>query len=119
MTESEILRIERELYVKLPQEYIKVMREYSDLHIQPYESCTLSDDIGLIIGMNKGFRNGEFGGADWPLNHFTFGHDGAGNHYFLDLNLAQSPVYIKDHETHEIGIEAPDFNTWISQLQNQ
>jgi hypothetical protein len=101
MNEIELLEIEKELNISLPDEYIGVMKNFEKFELDEDE-CGLFNDSELIIGINKGFRNGEFGEYNWPDNYFTFGHDGGGNHYFINLEESTYSIYMIDHETHQI-----------------
>lgn len=49
----------------------------------------------------------------WPLNFFTFGQNGFGDHYFLDLQLDNCVVFCKWHETGEITEVASNLRSFI------
>jgi len=108
-------RIERELGIRLPGEYRALVLTYP-LGLGPsgpdYE---LLDDAGEIIAVNRRLREDGFFGMPWPAHFFSFGGDGSGNEYYLDLRKEPSPVYFADHEGTLYSEQWPSLDAWLAE----
>jgi len=108
-------RIERELGIRLPGEYRALVLTYP-LGLGPsgpdYE---LLDDPGEIIAVNRRLREHGFFGMPWPAHFFSFGGDGSGNEYYLDLRKEPSPVYFADHEGTLYEEQWPSLDAWLAE----
>jgi hypothetical protein len=111
---ADVNDIEARLGVTLPAAYRAVMTNYPFVG-KDWANCQLEKNLEELIVTNLAFRQGEFGGLAWPDSRFTFGHDGAGNSFFLDLATDDPAVYCVDHETHAVTREAADLQAWANQ----
>jgi hypothetical protein len=75
----------------------------------------MEDDAKLLIELNMEFRRDGFILEPWPENWFTFGDNGCGDHYFLDLHLGSGPVFCKSHEGGGVSEAAADLRTFVNQ----
>ena len=115
MVSDDLDRIERELIVRLPGNYRALVLTYP-LGLGPsgpdYE---LLDDPGQIITINRQYRDDGFFGMPWPAHFFSFGGDGNGNAYYLDLRKEPSPVYFADHEGSLYSEQWPSLEVWLAE----
>jgi hypothetical protein len=114
MTEQDLSRIETALSISLPIEYREIMLATQYDYSADYwlAMCEMPDDADLIIKWNREFRQNGFSSMDkWPLNFFTFGQNGFGDHYFLQLDSCR--VFCKWHETGEITEVASKLGSFI------
>src|SRR5919106_6101420 len=113
MTQDDLSKIERELNIRLPEEYRRVMVDYPFASSSFAQDCELPDDPDRVIESNRQLRREGFFGQPWPQSRFSFGGDGSGNEYYLDLKQSPSPVFLADHEGSDVEVEAPDFGSWV------
>lgn len=115
MVSDDLDRIERELIVRLPGNYRALVLTYP-LGLGPsgpdYE---LLDDPGQLITVNREYRENGFFGMPWPAHFFSFGGDGSGNAYYLDLRKEPSPVYFADHEGSLYSEQWPSLELWLGE----
>ncbi len=115
MTSEDLDRIERELGVRLPATYRALVQAYP-LGLGPsgpdYE---LIDDADQLIATNRYFRKHGFFGQPWPAHFFSFGGDGSGNEYYLDLRRDPSPVCFADHEGSLYTEQWPSLEDWLAE----
>jgi hypothetical protein len=87
---TDIHTLEQTLSLRLPNAYKEVMKDYP-FHGPDYVNCQLERSLDNVLKMNLAFRQGEFGGKDWPNLYFTFGHDGAV--YIYNKAIVQMNLY--------------------------
>lgn len=114
MSPEELQQIESELGITLPVDYREAMLNYP-LDRDPLDE-TLCDDVELLIKSNLYYRKHKFFGLEWPGHYFTFGGDGFGNRFFLDLTLTPSPVFFADHEVREYREDKPSLEAWLEMV---
>jgi hypothetical protein len=115
MTPDDLSRIERDLDIQLPDEYRRVMLAYPFGSSSFAQDCELPDDPDRVIETNRLLRREGFFGQPWSESRFSFGSDGSGNEYFLDLKRSPSPVFLADHEGSDVEVEASDFASWVQE----
>jgi cell wall assembly regulator SMI1 len=115
VTSDDLDRIEHELGIRLPSEYRALALTYPLGRGPSGPDYELLDDANQIIAINRLFREQGFFGMPWPPHFFTFGGDGSGNEYYLDLRKEPSPVYFADHENILAGGEWPSLEAWLAE----
>src|SRR5688500_1909197 len=83
------------------------------------QDCALPDDVDRVIEENRGYRRDGFFGVLWPRHFFTFGNDGFGDAFYLDLSLDRSPVFCAQHETGAFVEDAPSLTSWVDDLARE
>jgi cell wall assembly regulator SMI1 len=115
VTSEDLDRVEHDLGIRLPSEYRALIMTYP-LGLGPsgpdYE---LLDDADQLVAINRLFRQQGFFDMPWPAHFFTFGGDGLGNQYYLDLRKEPSPVYFADHEATLDGEQWPSLQAWLAE----
>ena len=108
MTHQDIETIEAQLGVSLPQPYVEaaLSGEFED---------PILDDAQSIIGINRSFRSGDFGDANWSDKLLAFGHDGGGNYYCIDVQNFDAGVFLRDHETLEVHKAYESFGRFLQE----
>ena len=115
MVSDDLDRIERELGIRLPGEYRALVLTYP-LGLGPQgPDYELLDDPAEIIAVNRRLREHGFFGMPWPAHFFSFGGDGSGNEYYLDLRREPSPVYFADHEGSLYSEQWPLLGAWLAE----
>ena len=109
MNEEELGNLEARLGITLPAEYRDLVCDYRFEREQVF----LWNNAERLVRTNLSFRDGAFGEAEWPNHRYTFGHDGAGNHFFIDTSDASLRVYCIDHETHVVSFESDNLEDWL------
>jgi hypothetical protein len=113
VTSDDLDRVERELGIRLPSEYRALVLTY------PVGLGTAGPDTQLLdlpeqlIAINRSLRSHGFSGEAWPAHFFTFGGDGHGNHYYLDVRREPSPVYFADHRGTLHSGQWPSLESWL------
>ena len=87
MKKNEILRIEEELSIKLPDRYIKVVLKHPFKNRKKYDAIynTLLNDAAEIININKKIREKGIQNKKWPNHFYIIGHRSFQHFYFIDL----------------------------------
>lgn len=115
MTESQLQTIERELGVRLPEDY----RETSlDFPFQPRGNdwvYWMYDEPDRIIGETLApLADGEYDQTNWKPSYLVIGQSAAGDLYLLDTAQGDdSPVYCLSHEDHSIEEEWAHFLEFV------
>src|SRR5215217_5426572 len=97
MTESDLSLIERELEVRLPRDYRRVLSDYPFSYDLGTSDSILYDNAQGLINQNRAYRAGFAGLPKWPQHYYFIGDDGAASCYLLDLRREQSPVFVAEH----------------------
>ena len=108
-------RIEHELGIRLPAEYRVLVLTYPAGLGTSGPDYELLDDPAELIAVNRRLREDGFFGMPWPAHFYSFGGDGSGNEYYLDLRKEPSPVYFADHEGSLYGEQWPSLDAWLAE----
>jgi hypothetical protein len=119
MLESDLNRIESVLGIRLPLEYRELMGGYPFDDDSVAQDCAIPDDAERVIEENQGYRQDGFFGVAWPRHYFTFGHNGFGDAFYLDLSLESSPVFCAQHETGAFVQESASLRAWVEDLAQE
>jgi hypothetical protein len=121
MTEADLLLIERMLSITLPTDYRELMlgATYEDRSDDPLAMWAMPNDPKAVIDWNLEFRLEGFILEPWPESWFTFGHNGCGDHYFIDLRLGSRPVFCKSHEGDGVREVASDLRTFVDECRRE
>jgi hypothetical protein len=127
MTDADLKRIEKELKLKLPAAYVKIMRDFPE-ELRNWPDMPGADrsewfftDAAQVIDANRRIRKqpGEFVKSppkhrkEWPENLFVFGRCGK-NWHAVDATLDDPPlVEIVDGKVDEGGQELSFCFTWV------
>ena len=114
VTSDGLDRVEHELGVRLPSDYRALVLTYPVGLGESGADYELLDDPEQLIATNRMLREQGFFGLPWPPHFFSFGGDGSGNEYYLDLRLEPSPVYFADHEGTLHSESWPSLEAWLS-----
>ena len=138
MTEADVLKIEEELAVSLPDAYRSILLNYPDELLKLAEILKTDEicdpetpaDLELLNDPDSLIENNRFvrtpghryskSGAPWPASYFLIGIDGCGDYYAIDLQMGdESPVFFWGHEMMEWDEHAPNIREFIPQLVEQ
>jgi SMI1 / KNR4 family (SUKH-1) len=120
VTSEGLDRVERELGIRLPGDYRALVLTYPVALGKSGPDYQLLDDSEQLIATNRLLREQGFFGSPWPAHFFSFGGDGLGNEYYLDLRKEPSPVYFADHEGTLDHESWPSLQAWLAErLQEQ
>ncbi len=107
MNDSDILKIEGALSVKLPDAYKRLLIDFPFSEDSFAYTCMVIWDAQALVDANSGFdlhflihhRKGR-----WTpeKKHFFIGNDGGETQYYLDLEDPDSTIYSFDLETGEL-----------------
>lgn len=86
MTSDQLDRVERELGIRLPSNYRALVVTYPAGLGSSGPDYELLDDPEQLIAINRRLREEGFFGMPWPAHFFSFGGDGTGNEYYLELD---------------------------------
>jgi hypothetical protein len=114
MTHTELDHLEHDVGHPLPERYRAVMLAYP---LDPKDSnarIALCDHLEHLLALNAELREGEFA-DEWSPDRLVIGSSPCGDSYFLDLTGRSSAVWMWDHETHEITVEADDLDAFVRQ----
>jgi cell wall assembly regulator SMI1 len=120
VTSEQLDRVERELGIRLPSDYRALVLTYPKGLGSTGPDYELLDDPEQLVAINRRLREVGFFGMPWPAHFFSFGGDGSGNEYYLDLRGEPSPVYFADHEGTLYSAQWPSLEAWLAErLQEQ
>lgn len=104
MKESDYTQIEKELGLRLPDVYKKLMtnhpEDFKELG-EPYNGASwlyLKSEVKNIIETNQLFRD-SFEGENFVKYMFVIGENGCGDFYFISTHETGGRVYTINHET--------------------
>ena len=88
MKVDDLISIEKELNIKLPESYKKIIVDnpLSDKNKFPHVYDSFIDDAKEIIKINLNLRENGLQNKVWPGNLYVIGINGANNYYFIALN---------------------------------
>ena len=88
MNKNEIMMIEKELNISLPELYKKTIENnpLSDKNRYSFVYDSLYDDANEIIKMNINLRDNGLQNKKWPINLFAIGTNGVNCYYFIVLD---------------------------------
>lgn len=115
MTSDDLDRVEHELGIQLPRDYRALMLTYPAGLGPSGPDYELLDDPTQLIAINRLFREQGFFGLPWPAHFFSFGGDGCGNEYYLDLSRQPTPVCFADHEGSQYSEPWPSLQVWLAE----
>jgi hypothetical protein len=119
VTSEQLDRVERELDIRLPSDYRALVLTYPAGLGPSGPDYELLDDPEQLISINRSLREEGFFGMPWPAHFFSFGGDGMGNEYYLDLRREPSPVYFADHEGTLDGDRWPSLHAWLAERHQE
>ncbi|MEM6330742.1 MAG: SMI1/KNR4 family protein [Planctomycetota bacterium] len=112
MTNADIDYLQEKLGIVLPSQYVDLILGEYPFEGEQWENCQLWQSCDVVVKDNIQMRRLC---QDWNAAWFTFGHDGAGNIFFLmPPETSDTTVYCRNHETTEITAEAGDLVTWCN-----
>lgn len=114
-TPQGIARIEAELGLNLPAEYVRFLQNYpAELRALGISSLQLADEPCRVIELNREVRLRPLFGAQWPPRYLAIGEDGCGDYYCLDLDRPGPPVLFFEHDAGATFAEqAPTLDQWL------
>ena len=113
MTEQDLMRIERELGIHLPDDYRKAVLNYPIRADRGTSDSWLYDNAVALVKMNREYRNGFSGLPPWPAHYFIVGETDCVP-YFVDLTKSPSPVFSADHgNLQSLSTEAETLSAWV------
>ena len=115
MTSDDLDRVERELGIRLPGDYRALVHAYPSGLGAAGPDYELLDDPGELIAVNRRLREQGFFGQPWPAHCYSFGGDGSGNEFYLDLRKEPSAVYFADHEGSLYSEQWPSLEAWLAE----
>jgi hypothetical protein len=115
VTSDQVDQVERALGITLPGEYRALVLAYPTGLGPGGPDYELLDDPAQLIAINRQLREQGFFGLPWPAHFFSFGGDGSGNEYYLDLLVESSPVYFADHEGTVYNEQWPSLQAWLAE----
>ena len=115
MTSEDLDRVEHQLGVRLPAAYRALIQAYPVGLGASGPDYELIDDAEQLIAINRRLREHGFFGQPWPAHFFSFGGDGSGNEYYLDLRRDPSPVCFADHEGSPYSEQWPSLDEWLAE----
>jgi cell wall assembly regulator SMI1 len=115
VTSDQLDRVERELGIRLPNDYRALVLTYPTGLGSSGPDYELLDDPEQLITTNRYLRENGFFDMPWPAHFFSFGGDGSGNEYYLDLRQEPSPVYFADHEGTLYSEQWPSLEAWLAE----
>ena len=116
MVSDDLDRIERELTIRLPGNYRALVLTYPHGLGPSGPDYELLDDPAQIVALNRSYRAQVFFDMPWRSHFFSFGGDGNGNAYYLDLRKEPSPVYFADHEGTLLSEQWPSLEAWLEEM---
>jgi cell wall assembly regulator SMI1 len=119
MTSDDLDRIERELGIRLPSDYRALVLTYPAGLGASGPDYELLDDASQLIALNRLFREQGFFDLPWPPHFYSFGGDGNGNEYYLDLRKEPSAVYFADHEGSLYSEQWPSLEAWLTERRQE
>lgn len=119
MTSGDLDRVEHDLGIRLPSDYRALVLAYPAGLGAGGPDYELLDDASQLIAINRLFREQGFFGLPWPPHFFSFGGDGNGNEYYLDLRTEPSPVYFADHEGSLYAEQWPSLEVWLTERREE
>jgi hypothetical protein len=119
VTSNDLDRIERELGIRLPSDYRALVLTYPVGLGASGLDYELLDDAGQLIAINRLFREQGFFELPWPAHFYSFGGDGNGNEYYLDLRKEPSAVYFADHEGSLYSEQWPSLEAWLTERRQE
>ena len=95
MNQSEIDRLQSEFNLRLPDDYVRALRNY------PLQESAeeLLDSYDMLQEYNSEIRKNGFWGVDVPNSFWLIGLDGMGGGDFIKCDAAETYVYTFDHAT--------------------
>ena len=113
MTEQDLMRIERELDIHLPDDYRKAVLNYPIRADRGTSDSWLYDNAEALVKLNREYRNGFSGLPPWPAHYFIVGETDCVP-YFMDLTKSPSPVFSADHgDLQALSTEAETLSAWV------
>lgn len=113
MTEQDLLRIERELEIQLPDDYRKAVLNYPIRADRGTMDSWLYDNAEALVKLNREYRNGFSGLPPWPAHYFIVGETDC-MPYFVNLTKSPSPVFSADHgNLQSLNTEAETLSAWV------
>lgn len=116
MTEQDLMRIERELDIHLPDDYRKAVLNYPIRADRGTSDSWLYDNAEALVKLNREYRNGFSGLPPWPAHYFIVGETDC-MPYFVDLTKSPSPVFSADRGNLKwVSTEAESLPAWVNAL---
>lgn len=115
MTSDQLDQVEQELGIRLPGDYRALVLTYPIGLGTSGPAYELLDDPAQLIAINRRLRDEGFRGMPWPAHFFSFGGDGGGNEYYLDLRKEPSPVHLADHAGSLYAEQWPSLEAWLAE----
>jgi hypothetical protein len=112
MTEHDITRIQSSLGIRLPSAYCQFV-----LSSSAQQSQYIFSDVKQVIATNESRRQMSWLGRPLDRGFYIFGENKAGRELFLDLDFAEPPVMVADHEQRLGTVLVPTFGDWISRYR--
>lgn len=113
MTEQDLMRIERELDIHLPDDYRKAVLNYPIRADRGTSDSWLFDDAEALVELNAEYRQGFGELPPWPAHYFIVGETDC-MPYFVDLTKSPSPVFSADHgNLQSLSTEAETLSAWV------
>jgi hypothetical protein len=115
MRQHDLVRLERELAIRLPRQYHDFMVAYPFSRSSWAGDLATPDDVKLLLDLNREKRELSAGVSSDEV--FFIGSDGKGADYFVRLSDPACGVAAYDTGTHQVSIQAKTFEDWLSQLR--
>lgn len=112
LSEEQLSSLEERFALILPVDYRKFCHAYPERLTKKYGAAleSISElkiiaDCSDLLELNTCVRNPDlwyFGEHAWPSKYFVIGHDGCGDHYFLDTSGEHPGVLFQDINSWDI-----------------
>lgn len=116
MTETDFSSLERSLSVILPERYPCLMAAYPFDEYSPPVQAYVPDNVASVFGLNKQIRDdGVFANA-WQDRFFAMGTSWAGDAFFLDTGVDDSPVFKVTQQNNVVSKVSDSLDAWFAKL---
>ncbi|VTS07342.1 SMI1/KNR4 family protein [Tuwongella immobilis] len=118
MTREQLAILEAELGRTLPEEYRRVAE---DSPFRPVGNDAVywfySDPMRVRSATLAPLADGDYSGAGWRTSFLAIGESPAGDLYLMETAEPQLPIWMLDHETHELTCEWSSFAEFVHEWQ--
>jgi len=97
MTDSDIMLIERELGISLPESYRQAVCPFRIPALVGNTDCQLWDDAKRLVELNLQLRAGSRARPAWPAYLFAVGNPHGDELIAVDTRSGHGPVWWLDH----------------------
>ena len=120
MTETQLQTIERELGVKLPEDYRELSLEFPFEPVGNDWVYWFYDEPERVINATRyPHEDSHYDHSNWKSSYLVIGQSAAGDLYFIDTILDNSPIYCLGHEDYTITEDWPNISSFVLYWRNE